>query len=212
MGTVVSRYVDAARLKWPGLSGRLSIVVGSRDTTSVGRMDFETASGPQRFVRTVVSTRVGSWCAGHLLHHLDRAAFRWSGGRYTVTALVSGLPVVMLTTTGAKTGLPRTVPVLGFPIDSQIAVAAGNFGRRQQPGWCLNLRRTPEATVLVDGHDRTVVAEELAGERREQVLQRALAIYPGARGYADRAGNREIGVFLLRAADGNGTGPGRRRP
>ncbi len=172
-------------------------------------LDFDTASAPQRLARTVVATRMGSWCAGHLLHHLDRIAFRWSRGRYTVTALVSGLPVVMLGTTGFRTGLPRSVPVLGFPVETRIAVAAGNFGRRQEPAWCRNLRATPQATLLINGQIRPVIAEELAGERREQVWQRALAIYPGALDYARRAGNREIGVFLLH--DVNQTASGNHR-
>ncbi|MGS0687766.1 nitroreductase/quinone reductase family protein [Nakamurella sp. GG22] len=169
-------------------------------TVFVGQMEFETAPAPHRFMRTIVSTRMGSWCAAHLLHHLDRAAYRLSRGRYTVTALVSGLPVVMLTTTGCKSGLTRTVPVLGFPVGSETAVAAGNFGRHQQPGWCLNLQHDPKAMVGIDGHLGTVIAEELVGERREQVWQRAMAIYPGASSYADRAGDRKIGVFLLHAS------------
>ena len=168
-----------------------------RDNSPVRGADFDTAGPTRRFVRTMVATRMGSWCARHLLHHLDRTAFRWSRGRFTVTALVAGLPVVMLTTTGSRTGLPRSVPVLGFPMASQIAVAAGNFGSRQEPGWCLNLRKNPRATILIDGHMRAVMAEEVAGERREQVGQRAVAIYPGAREYARRAGTREIGVFIL---------------
>jgi deazaflavin-dependent oxidoreductase (nitroreductase family) len=113
--------------------------------------------------------------------------------------MLSGLPVIMLTTTGARTGLPRTVPVLGFPIGGEIAVAAGNFGRTQDPGWSLNLRREPRATITVDGRRRPVVAEELTGGAREAVWQMCLGIYPGAAAYARRAGARTIGVFLLHA-------------
>ena len=104
----------------------------------------------------------------------------------------------MLTTTGARTGLPRTVPVLGFPIEGDIAVAAGNFGSPQDPGWCLNLRREPRARIVVDGQIREVVAEELAGSARDAVWRHCLAIYPGGTAYAERAGTRTIGLFLLR--------------
>jgi deazaflavin-dependent oxidoreductase (nitroreductase family) len=99
------------------------------------------------------------------------------------------------------------VPVLGFPVGSETAVAAGNFGRPQQPGWCLNLQHDPRATVGIDGRIGTVIAEELVGERREQVWQHAMAIYPGASSYADRAGDREIGVFLLHASGESGSAP-----
>jgi deazaflavin-dependent oxidoreductase (nitroreductase family) len=137
-----------------------------------------------------------------VLHRIDRIAFGLSGGRRTVTSTQSGLPVIMLTTTGARTGLPRTVPVLGFPIKGDIAIAGGNFGRRQDPAWCLNLRRDPNARIVIDGHVRKVVAEELAGEAREAVWQHCLAIYPGGTAYAAHAGTRTIGVFLLRSDSG----------
>jgi deazaflavin-dependent oxidoreductase (nitroreductase family) len=93
---------------------------------------------------------------------------------------MSGLPVVMLTTTGARSGLPRTVPVLGFPIEGDIAVAAGNFGRPEDPGWCVNLRREAHARLVVGGRPRQVIAEELTGAARERVWDRAIEIYPGA--------------------------------
>jgi deazaflavin-dependent oxidoreductase (nitroreductase family) len=155
---------------------------------------------PQRWLRRFAATRPGAWLFGRVLHRIDRLAFRWSGGRRTVTAMLSGLPVIMLTTTGARSGLPRTVPVLGFPVGEDLAVVAGNFGRRPDPAWCLNLRREPHARVAVDGRPRDVLAEELSGGPRDAVWRRALEIYPGGAAYERRAGGRILGVFLLRAA------------
>jgi len=63
--------------------------------------------------------------------------------------------------------------------------------------------------VLVDGSRSHVVAEELVGERREQVWQRVGDLSGCPRLRRQRAGNREIGVFLLRAADGNRNEPER---
>lgn len=152
----------------------------------------------QRWTRWFAATRAGAWLFARLLHHLDRVAFGLTGGRRTVTSALSGLPVILLTTTGARTGLPRTVPVLGFPVQAGLAVAAGNFGRRPEPAWCVNLRRDPHARIVVAGQPRRVVAEELSGETREAVWRHCLAIYPGGAAYARRAGTRVIGVFLLR--------------
>jgi deazaflavin-dependent oxidoreductase (nitroreductase family) len=132
-----------------------------------------------------------------VLHHLDRAAFKLTKGRRTLTSVVAGLPVVMLTTTGARTGLPRTVPVLGFPIDEGLVVFAGNFGRQQEPAWCLNLRRDPHAHVVVGHRSTRVVAEELSGAARAATWERCLAIYPGGTAYARRAGPRTIAGFRL---------------
>jgi deazaflavin-dependent oxidoreductase (nitroreductase family) len=133
-----------------------------------------------------------------VLHRIDRLVFRITGGRRTATAVISGLPVVMLTTTGARTGLPRAVPVLGFPVGLDIAVAAGNFGRADAPGWCVNLRRDSRAQLVVEGQRRLVVAEELTGAARQEVWGRAIEILPAAAAYERRAGGRTIAVFLLR--------------
>jgi deazaflavin-dependent oxidoreductase (nitroreductase family) len=154
-----------------------------------------------RWIRWFAATTLGAWLFARILHRLDRIAFRLSGGRRTVTSAVSGLPVIMLTTTGSRTGLPRMVPVLGFPIQRDIAIAAGNFGRTRDPAWCLNLRRDPHAQIIVDGRIRQVVAEELAGEARQTVWRQCLAVYPGGAAYAARAGARTIGVFLLHTDD-----------
>jgi deazaflavin-dependent oxidoreductase (nitroreductase family) len=154
-------------------------------------------AAPQRWIRGFAATSPGGWLFARVLHHLDRAAFTLTSGRGTVTSLLAALPIVMLTTTGARTGRPRTVPVLGFPIDEGLAIAAGNFGRPEEPAWCLNLRRDPHAQVAVDQQTRRVVAEELVGETRAAVWERCLEIYPGGTAYARRAAPRTIGVFLL---------------
>jgi deazaflavin-dependent oxidoreductase (nitroreductase family) len=141
---------------------------------------------------------IGAHVFARVLHRIDGFIFRLSGGSKTATSALAGLPVIMLTTTGSRSALPRTVPVLGFPVDGQIAVVAGNFGRASEPGWCLNLRRDPHARMSTHGLLRSVVAEEMAGEARERIWQQALAIYPGGASYAKRAKSRTIAVFLLR--------------
>jgi deazaflavin-dependent oxidoreductase (nitroreductase family) len=159
-----------------------------------------TGSAPlhQRWIRRLAASRAGAWLFARVLPRIDRFVLRITGGRRTATAVLAGLPVVVLTTTGARTGLPRTVFVLGFPIGDEIAVAAGNFGRPEDPGWCVNLRREARARLVVDGQARAVVAEELTGAAREVVWGRAIEVYPGAAAYQRRAGERTIGVFLLR--------------
>jgi hypothetical protein len=63
-------------------------------------------------VQKIAPSRSGAWFYARTLHHVDRVAFKLSGGRATVTSALAGLPVVLLTTTGAKSGLPRTLPLL----------------------------------------------------------------------------------------------------
>jgi deazaflavin-dependent oxidoreductase (nitroreductase family) len=123
--------------------------------------------------------------------------FRLTRGRATVGSLVSGLPVVMLTTTGARTGKPRTVPLLGLPTADGLAVIGSNWGRPGPPAWDRNLRADPAASVAIGRHRRRVRAVEAEGERREHIWRAGLEIYPGFAQYAVRATGRHFRVYVL---------------
>ena len=100
----------------------------------------------------------------------------------------------MLTTTGAKTGRPRTLPVLGLPDGEDTIVIASNFGRPRNPSWYHNLRANPRATIVVDGISREVVAHELSGAERERGYRRGEEIFPGFSRYVRWAPARQIPV------------------
>jgi deazaflavin-dependent oxidoreductase (nitroreductase family) len=138
-----------------------------------------------------------SWLYVRVLHHLDRLTYRLTRGRHTLSSWHSGLPVVMLTTTGAKTGQQRTSPVIAVPDGDNLVVIASNWGQRQHPAWYHNLRANPRATVTVGGVSRRVQAHEALGEERERLWQRDLEAYPGRTLYERRAGNRRIPVVVL---------------
>ena len=108
-----------------------------------------------------------------------------------------GIPVLLLTTTGARTGRPRTVPVLGLPTADGLAVIASNFGQQHQPGWYYNLRANPEGSVTVDGRSRQVRAVEAEGDVRRRIWEEGLRVYPGWAQYERRASHRRIAVFVL---------------
>ena len=114
-----------------------------------------------------------------MLHRIDRPVYRLTRGRHTFASLVSGLPVVMLTTTGARSGQRRSVPVLGLPTDDGLAVIASNYGQRRHPAWYHNLRANPEGEVTVEGATRRFRAREAEGERRDRIWRAALEVYPG---------------------------------
>jgi deazaflavin-dependent oxidoreductase (nitroreductase family) len=103
----------------------------------------------------------------------------------------------MLTTTGAKTGRPRTLPVLGLRDGDETILIASNFGRPHNPSWYHNLRANPHATITVDGISREVVARELSGPDRERGYRRGEEIYPGFTYYRRWAANRQIPVLTL---------------
>jgi deazaflavin-dependent oxidoreductase (nitroreductase family) len=151
----------------------------------------------QRLLRWSAATALMSWLYARVLHHLDRLSYRLTRGRYTFSSWLSGLPVVMLTTIGAKTGQQRTVPVIAVPDGDNLVVVASNWGQHQHPAWYHNLRAQPEATVTVGGVPRRVRAHEATGEERDRLWQRDLEVYPGRTAYVRRAGNRPIPVVVL---------------
>ncbi len=160
-------------------------------------LTFDRANAFQRLLRRFGASGPGSWFFARVLHHIDRPVHRLTHGRYTFASLLSGLPVVMLTTTGAKSGQPRTVPLLGIPTDGTVAVIASNFGQYHHPGWYHNLRAHPDADVVVDGKHRRVHAVVADGERRAGIWQQGLRIYPGFSQNEKRAAHRDISVFVL---------------
>jgi deazaflavin-dependent oxidoreductase (nitroreductase family) len=130
-------------------------------------------------------------------HHVDRPVYRLTGGRHTVASLLSGLPVVMLTTTGARSGKARTVPVLGLPTPEGLVVIASNYGQQRHPAWYYNLRARPEGEVTVEGVRRPFKATVAEGEQRGRIWLQALKVYPGWSRYERRAAHRDIAVFIL---------------
>lgn len=160
-------------------------------------MVYDDANWFQKLMRRFAASGPGSWIFARTAQHIDRRVFRWTHGRQTFGSLITGLPVVMLTTTGAKTGQQRTVPVLGIRMDEGIAVIASNWGQRRHPAWYHNLRANPEGEMSVDGAERHFRAVEATGERRRRIWDAGLRIYPGWSQYEKRAGDRQIVIFVL---------------
>lgn len=154
----------------------------------------------QRAVRRLIATRPVTWVLARTVHHIDAAVFRASGGRTTASATLTGLPLITLTTTGAKSGQPRSVPLVGIPDGERLILIASNWGQAKHPAWYHNIKANPAVTVSHGGKTRHYTARELAGAERAAAFARAAALYPGYDGYAQRAG-REIPVVGLEAED-----------
>jgi deazaflavin-dependent oxidoreductase (nitroreductase family) len=171
-----------------------------------GTVAFDQANGVQRLVRRFAASGPGAWFFARVLHHIDRPVHRLTRGRQTFASLLSGIPVVMLTTTGAKTGRRRTVPVLGIPTRGDVAIVASNFGQYRHPAWYHNLRAHPEADVVIDGAHRRVRAVEADEDRRAEIWSDGLRLYPGFSQYERRAAHRRISIFVLEPLDGGSEG------
>jgi deazaflavin-dependent oxidoreductase (nitroreductase family) len=162
-------------------------------------LTYDRANAVQRLLRLFAASGPGAWLFARVLHHIDRPVHRLTRGRHTFASLVSGIPVVMLTTLGARSGRPRTVPLLGIPDGGDIAVIASNFGQTRHPAWYYNLRARPDAEVVVDGRRSRVTAVIADGERRARIWESGLRVYPGFAQYERRAAHRNIAVFVLTA-------------
>ena len=119
-----------------------------------------------------------------------------TGGREANTLRDTGLPVVIFTTRGNKSGKIRKTPLMRVEHDGAYAMVASQGGSAKHPVWYHNLKADPEALTVQDGPEPfDAQARELAGEEREEWWQRAVAGYPPYAEY-QRKTDRLIPVFL----------------
>ena len=107
---------------------------------------------------------------------------------------------MMLTTTGAKTGKPRTMPLLGIPVGEDLAVIGSNYGQRNTPGWVYNLEADPSAIVAYRDRSVEVVARRADEAETDRIFALGHAFYSGYAKYRLRADHRIIRVFILETA------------
>jgi deazaflavin-dependent oxidoreductase (nitroreductase family) len=150
-----------------------------------------------RLVRRTASTRPMALVFGVIQEPIDRFVFRISRGRGTASSWLAGVQITWLTTTGARTGRPRSLPVLGLPADEGMILIASNFGRSRNPAWYHNLRANPRATVVFRGIRSEVVARELSGAERERGYRLGEEMFPAFTHYRRWAGCRRIPVLSL---------------
>lgn len=149
-----------------------------------------------RVVQKVSSTRGFAKVAPHVIPALDRAVHRLTRGRVLLSAQM--LPGVVLTSTGARSGLPRRTPLACMPEEPGRTwiLIGSNFGRDSHPAWTANLLAHPDAEVSWKGEDIPVTATLLTGEERAAVWKTALAFWPPYATYQARI-EREIRLFRI---------------
>ncbi len=153
-------------------------------------------SSLQRFFQQIFALQPVSWLMARILHHADTLLLRLTGGKLTF-AQFSGLPIIALTTTGAKTGKRRTIPLTGLPDGDKYALIASNFGQKQYPAWYHNLKANPECTVTKDERSGVYLAREAEGQEYNRYFDMAVSYYIGYAAYKKRAKNRKIPVMVL---------------
>ena len=167
---------------------------------------FRPAGRAQRAVQGVVATRAGAWVFARVLPRLDTWVQRLSHQRHSAPGLLAGLPVVDLTTTGRRSGVPRTTHLIAVPHDGTLALLGTNFGQPSTPAWVLNLEADPRATRSDRGRTLPVVARLVGGAEEAEVLAHAERLYVGYRSYQSRITGRRLRIFVLERAPGEPDG------
>ena len=125
--------------------------------------------------------------------------YEGSGGTSGTTLGDTGLPVVIVTNQGAKTGAVRKTPLMRVEHDGAYAAVGSVGGGPKNPVWVYNLRANPEV-VLQDGPETwTMTAREVAGEERALWWERSVAAFPPYAEYQTKT-DRVIPVFVLELA------------
>jgi deazaflavin-dependent oxidoreductase (nitroreductase family) len=107
--------------------------------------------------------------------------------------------MLVLTTTGRRTGRPRQTPLLYVEDGPDLAVVASNYGSDLAPAWYLNLVDRPQARAQLGGERRAVRARVATAREASRLWPMAIAAYPGYQGYRWKA-NREIPIVILEPA------------
>ena len=122
--------------------------------------------------------------------------YEGSGGTSGTTLRDTGLPVVIVTNRGAKTGAVRKTPLMRVEHEGRYLAVGSKGGAPQHPVWVYNLRKNPQVVVQDGAETWEMTARELTGAEREQWWERAVAAYPPYTEYQQRT-DRLIPVFVL---------------
>ncbi len=123
-----------------------------------------------------------------------------SGGTDGTTLGDTGLPVVIVTNRGARTGKMRKTPVMRVEHEGRYAAVASMGGAPTHPVWYHNLRARPQVRLQDGGKRFEMIAREVTGAERDEWWHRAVAAYPPYAEYQTRT-TRLIPVFVLEPAD-----------
>lgn len=151
------------------------------------------ADGPSRsdsVTTKVVTSSAFRKVGPRVIPPMHRAMAKLSAGKFVPGA------AVVLTTTGAKSGLPRATPLEAIPDGDDLLIVGSNFAQDHHPAWTHNLIANPEVEVLYKGTTSSMTGTLLEGADREDAWQKALAHWPSWSEYGANT-NREFRIFRL---------------
>jgi len=166
----------------------------SEDTFPDVRWGRDPGPVVMRPITAIIGTKFGAWCIRKLTP-VDHELLRGSNGRFTIFGPI-GAPLLLLTTTGRKSGQRRQIPLTYMREGDRLFLLGSNFGQAAHPAWSSNLLADPNAWVTMGGKEIPVVATQLTGAEHDRIFRK----------FADYAGNydayrgrtdRDLRVFAL---------------
>lgn len=133
---------------------------------------------------------------------VDYRVLKMTKRRFSPTGFIAGWPVIILTTIGARSGLPRQTPLVGIPDGKRIILIASNFGKSNNPAWYYNLKAKPIALVSVKQNSSFYLAREAEDDEYDYLWKTAIKVNPGYQSYQQRA-NRKIPILVLTQIERN---------
>ncbi|MEV7398205.1 nitroreductase family deazaflavin-dependent oxidoreductase [Aeromicrobium sp. NPDC092404] len=148
---------------------------------------------------TPLAVRIGSipWLPRYLsqIMWVDMMIQRVTRGRLTLLD-IAGLPNMVLTVPGRKSGIPRSTPLLCVPYGDDILIAGSNFGGPKEPMWVKNIEAADEVMITFRRRDTAMTVRRLAGDERSAAWTHMVRTWPNFRLYEKRT-DRQIKLFLL---------------
>jgi deazaflavin-dependent oxidoreductase (nitroreductase family) len=131
---------------------------------------------------------------GRVVYKMHRLVYKLTGGK--VGQKFEGRQILLLTTTGRKTGQQRTQPLLFYPHGDEWVVVGSNGGRPETPAWVFNIEADAKVTVQLGKRTSQAKARIVTGAEREDLWPKLTKYYPGWAHYTTLT-DREMPVVLL---------------
>jgi deazaflavin-dependent oxidoreductase (nitroreductase family) len=153
----------------------------------------------KRLLLPFALSKPGLWYGINVAAKVDPKLMRLTNGR--VNLLAGALPTVLLTVTGRKSGVERTVPLVYFSDGDDVILMASSFGRPKLPAWYHNVMASQAVTLTAGGVSERYRATEVEGPERDALYEKAKRVYEGYGIYEEKtAGIRRVPVLRMTMA------------
>jgi deazaflavin-dependent oxidoreductase (nitroreductase family) len=157
--------------------------------------DSFTNNAVKRNVGKVAHSPSGQWYLRNISPRIDPTLMRLTRGR--ANSLGAWPRCVLLTHTGAKSGVQRTTPLIYFTDGDRVILVASNYGGTRHPAWYHNVNANPTVTLLGGGCEGQFVGQEVTGAERDRLWELAKHWNPGYNQYESSSGDRQIPLLAF---------------